>query len=74
MNWGTLILGIIIGAVVVGVIWFAYKPATTEGQLGQGSICEARNNIPNDVYCQSPKLLELLTNAGCPPLNILCAQ
>jgi len=32
MNWGTLILGVIIGAVVVGVIWFASKPGATEGQ------------------------------------------
>ena len=29
MNWGTLIIGIIIGAVVVGIIWFASKPATS---------------------------------------------
>ena len=32
MNWGTLILGIVIGAVVVGVVWFASNPGATEGQ------------------------------------------
>ena len=34
MNWGTLVLGIIIGAVVVGVVWAASKPATSQGQGG----------------------------------------
>lgn len=39
MNWGTLILGIIIGAVVVGVVWMAQKPATTGAGMPDAALC-----------------------------------
>ncbi|OGI69507.1 hypothetical protein A3A09_00160 [Candidatus Nomurabacteria bacterium RIFCSPLOWO2_01_FULL_42_20] len=36
-NWGTLILGLIIGAAVVGIIVAASKPAVTGGQAEEKS-------------------------------------
>jgi len=59
MNWGTLILGIIIGAVVVGVVWFASKPATSGadaeiGQCIQSYLARDKGTAPNvfrALYC-----------------------
>ncbi|OGI61773.1 hypothetical protein A2645_00555 [Candidatus Nomurabacteria bacterium RIFCSPHIGHO2_01_FULL_39_9] len=57
MNWGTLILGIIIGAVVVGVIWFAYKPVSSGAQGPDlKGVCQLFLREVNDkpLYCNLP--------------------
>lgn len=51
MNWGTLILGIIIGAVVVGVIWTASKPAATEGQARETKACTLVTSLFGSLVC-----------------------
>jgi len=70
-NWGTLILGIIIGAVVVGIIVAASKPAVTGGQnyglrgIVSTDFVNGQCEIVHSGSKQSSNLVVRITPATC---------
>lgn len=65
-NWGTLILGIIIGAVVVGVVWAASKPAATGADSRIGTcLSEAMSQNPKCTVVVQPGQNQGDVTRGC---------
>jgi len=63
-QWGTLVIGIIIGLLVMWIIQATTKPASGQlrenGQLPEEA-CHALLSLPSEAVCNAPGVYQLLT-------------
>ncbi len=64
-NWGNFVLGLIVGAVVVGVIWYATKPAASGAQANTCDIFQVRVQGSLEQAGDSGDVLDLVKQAMC---------